>query len=285
MIVVTGATGKLGRHVIDELLKTVPAEQVVAGVRSTEKAADLAARGVTVRVVDYSKPETLALAFAGAEKVLLISSNEVGARVAQHKAVIDAAVVAQVKLFAYTSLLRADTSALALAAEHVATEAAIRDSGLPAVILRNGWYLENHTEALGPAVEHGVILGAAQDGLFAAAARLDYAAAAAAVLIGAGHEGKSYELAGDSSYSLPELAAEVSKASGKAVRYQNLSEEEYKNALIGFGLPAEIAGILSDSDAGAAKGELDSKASDLRGLIGRPSTSLAEAVRAAVRAR
>lgn len=282
MIVVTGATGKLGRHVIDELLKTVPAEKIVAGVRNVEKAADLAALGVTVRELDYAKPATLALALAGAEKVLLISSNEVGSRVAQHQAVIDAAVAARVKLFGYTSLLRADTSVLALAADHVATEAAIRDSGLPAVILRNGWYLENHTESLGPAVQHGVILGAAEDGRFAAAARLDYAVAAAAVLTGAGHEGKSYELAGDRSYSLPELAAEVSKAAGKTVTYQNMSEDEYRNALLGFGLPAELAGILSDADAGAAKGELDSKASDLRGLIGRPSTSLADAVGAAV---
>lgn len=282
MIVVTGATGKLGHHVIQGLLQKVPATQIVAAVRNPEKASDLAALGVQLRRADYSKPATLASAFAGAEKVLLISSNELGERISQHKAVIDAAATANVKLLAYTSILRADTSTLALAIEHLATEELIRSSGLPFVFLRNGWYLENHTEALGPALQHGAILGAAQDGKFASASREDYGLAAASVLAGAGHENKVYELAGDNSYTLSELATEVSKISSTPVAYKNLTPSEYENALLGFGLPAALASLLADSDAGAAKGELDSTARDLHSLLGGPTTTLTEAVRAAI---
>jgi len=282
MIVVTGATGKLGNHVINELFKKVPAAQIIAAVRNTEKANELAALGVELREADYSKPETLATAFAGAERVLLISSNEVGVRIAQHQAVIDAAKAAGVKLIAYTSILRADTSKLLLATEHLATEKAILASGLPYVFLRNGWYIENHTESLTPALQHGAILGAAKEGRFAAATRADYAAAAATVLTTEGHENKIYELAGDQSYSLPELASVVSKAAGKPVVYKNLTEKEYEEALKGFGLPAPVAAILADSDAGAANGELNSDSRDLSTLIGRPSTLIAQAVAAAI---
>ncbi|QHN02591.1 SDR family oxidoreductase [Granulicella sp. WH15] len=282
MIVVTGATGKLGHHVIKGLLKKVPATQIVAAVRNPEKASDLAALGVQLRQADYSKPVTLASTFAGAEKVLLISSNELGERVAQHKAVIDAAIAANVKLLAYTSILRADTSALALATEHLATEEHIRSSGLPFVLLRNGWYLENHTEVLGPALQHGTILGAAQDGKLASASREDYALAAATVLTGEGHENKVYELAGDNSYTLSELAAEVSKIASVPVAYKNLTPSEYETALLGFGLPAALASLLANSDAGAAKGELDSTSHDLQALLGRPTTTLTEAVHAAI---
>jgi NAD(P)H dehydrogenase (quinone) len=235
MIVVTGATGKLGSHVIQALLAKAPASGIVAAVRNVEKAKDLAALGVQVREADYSRPETLASAFAGAEQLLLISSSELGERrLDQHKAVIAAAVKAKVKLVAYTSILKADTSAMLLATDHLATEQMIRLSGLPFVFLRNGWYLENHTEALGPALQHGVILGAAGDGKFASAARADYAGAAAAVLASPGHENKIYELAGDQSYTLAELAAEVSVAAGKPVRYNNLTAKEYEAALRGF---------------------------------------------------
>ena len=282
MIVVTGATGKLGGHVITSLLEKVPAAQIVAVVRTIEKAAELRSLGVQLRQADYSKPATLAAAFAGAEKVLLISSNELGRRFPQHQAVVDASRAANVKLFAYTSILRADTSALSLATEHLATEQSIRRSGLPFVFLRNGWYLENHTEALAPALQHGVILGAAEDGKFASAARADYAAAAAAVLAGQGHENKIYELAGDESYTLSELAAEVSRVAATPVAYRNLTQGEYEQALLKIGLPAPIAAMLADSDAGAAKGQLDSKAPDLHALIGRPATSLAQAVASAL---
>ena len=283
MIVVTGATGKLGRHVIEGLLKSVPPAEIVAAVRTPEKAADLTAKGVQIRQADYFQPESLRTAFAGADAVLLISSSELRDRVSQHKNVVDAAKSAGVKLIAYTSLLRADTSTNSvLAPDHKATEEYLRASGVPFVILRNGWYLENHTEALGPALAHGAILGAAKDGRFAAAARADYAAAAVAVLTGAGYEKKVYELGGDVPYTLAELAAEVSKQAGKHVVYQDLPEAGYEKTLAGFGLPQVIAHMLADSDRAASEGELDNAGSDLRTLIGRPTTTLAAAVSAAL---
>ena len=284
MIAVTGATGKLGSLVVKALLERVPAKEIVAAVRSAEKAADLKALGVQVREADYAKPETLAAAFTGADKLLLISSNVLGAeRVAQHQAAIDVAVKAGVKLIAYTSVLGADTSKLIVAKDHLVTEKAIAASGLKYVFLRNGWYLENYTENLGPALEHGAILGSAKDGRFSAAARADYAGAAAVVLTKDGHENKAYELAGDSSFSLSELAAEVSKASGKTVVYKDLPEEAYAGALKGFGLPAPIAEMLAQSDTCAADGELETQSRDLSTLLGRPTTPLAAAVAAAVK--
>lgn len=284
MIVVTGASGHLGRLVIEGLLKKVPANQIVAAVRTPAKAADLSALGVVVREADYFRPETLTTAFAGATKVLLISSNELGKRLEQHTAVIEASKTAGVQLLAYTSLLRADTSTLGLAPEHKATEEAIIGSGIPYVLLRNGWYLENHTAALAPTVEHGVLLGASGDGRFAAAGRRDYADAAVTVLTAPGHENKIYELAGDTSYTRAELAAETAHVSGKPVVYKNLTEKEYETALLSFGLPAELAELLADSDTHVAKGELDSQSHDLSGLIGRPTTPLAAAVAAVLKA-
>ncbi len=284
MIVVTGATGKLGHHVIQGLVKKVPASEVVAAVRSPEKAQDLAALGVELREADYSKPETLATAFAGAEKVLLISSNDLENRMDQQRAVVDAAKKAGVSLIAYTSILYADTSTIGLASDHKATEEYIRVSGIPYVFLRNGWYLENHTESLAPALQHGAILGAAGDGRFASASREDYADAAVAALTTAGVRNKIYELAGDTPYTLSELAAEVAKQSGKPVVYQNLPEKDFEGALAGFGLPAPVAAMLADSDVAAEKGQLDSSEPDLRTLIGRPTTTLSAAVKAALKA-
>ena len=281
MIVVTGATGQLGRLVIASLLKTTPADQLVAAVRTPASAADLAALGVHVRLADYTRPETLAAAFADVDRLLLISGNDLGKRLPQHQAVIAAAKAAGVTRLAYTSLLRADTSTLSLAAEHKATEEAITASGLPHVFLRNGWYLENQTASLGAALQHGAILGAAGDGLFAAASRQDYAEAAAAVLTAANPQ-PVYELAGDVPYTLAQLAAEVAAQSGKPVVYNNLPPEAYAAALIGFGLPAPIAEMLADSDAQAARGELTSNSADLRTLIGHPTTTLADAVKAAL---
>jgi len=282
MIAITGANGKLGRHVIKVLIEKVPAAEIIACVRNPEKAKDLATMEVQLRQADYSRPETLRSAFAGVDKVLLISSSEVGQRATQHQAVVDAAKASAVKLLAYTSILRADSSTLALAAEHKITEENIRASDLTFVFLRNGWYLENQTEQLGPAVQHGAILGASGNGRFASASRSDYAAAAVAVLTGSGHENKIYELAGDASYTLSELAAEVSKQVKRPVRYDNLPPKDFEKALIGFGLPAALAEILVDAELGAAKGELDSRSSDLRSLIGRPTASLADAVAAAL---
>ena len=284
MIVVTGATGKLGRQVIVGLLEKVPASEIVAAVRTPEKAADLAALGVQVREADYTKPDTLASALAGADKVLLISGNDISAdRVAQHQGVVDAAKSADVKLLAYTSILHADTSPLKLAEAHKKTEQNIRASGLPYVFLRNGWYFENQTAALAPAIQHGAILGVAGEGRFASAAIADYAAAAAAALTQPGQENKIYELAGDAPYTMTEMAAEVSKQSGKTVAYSNLPPEAYQNALVGFGIPAFIAEYLVDAEVCAAKGKMDDDSHVLHALIDRPTTTLADAVAAALK--
>jgi NAD(P)H dehydrogenase (quinone) len=277
MIAVTGATGALGRLVIEELLKKVQPDQIVAAVRSTAKASALAAKGVVVREADYSRPETLAAAFSGVTKVLLISSSEVGQREAQHEAVIDAAKAAGVDLIAYTSILHADTSTLQLAVEHVATEKYLRASGVNFVLLRNGWYTENLTAGIAPALQNGALIGASKDGRFATAARADYAAAAAAVLTGSGHENKVYELAGDAAFTRAELAAEVSKQAGKTIGYHDLPAAEYAKILATF-LPAEVAEMLADSDIKAAEGELDDTSKTLSGLIGRPTTPLAVTV-------
>lgn len=278
MIVVTGATGKLGRIVVDELLKKVPAREIAVAVRSPEKAADLASRGVEVRRADYGKPETLAGALAGAEKLLLISSSEVGQRATQHRAVVEAAKKAGVRLIAYTSILHADTSTLALAAEHKATEEAIRASGIPFVLLRNGWYTENYSENLEPALKQGALVGSAGEGHIAAATREDYAAAAVTVLTGAGHDNKVYELAGDRPFTMSELAAEVARQAGKPVVYQDLPPARYKDILVGVGLPLPYAEILVDADVGASRGGLDDSSGDLRRLLGRPTTPLSKAI-------
>ncbi|WP_035817395.1 SDR family oxidoreductase [Janthinobacterium sp. RA13] len=281
MIVVTGATGNLGQHVIASLLKSVPAASIIAAVRNPAKAGNLAAQGVQVRQADYNDGASLDAAFKGATKILLISSSEVGQRAQQHQNVIDAAKRAGVALLAYTSVLRADTSPLGLAAEHVITEAAIRASGLPYSFLRNGWYLENHTEHLAPVLEHGVVLGAAQDGRFSSAARLDYAAAAAAVLT-ADKPQAIYELAGDQGFTLAEYAAEVARQSGKPIVYKDLPQADFKAALVGVGVPEGFADLLADSDAGTAKGGLEDHGKQLSALIGRPTTSLLDAVKVAL---
>lgn len=278
MILVTGATGKLGRLVIEELLKKVPSRQVIAAVRNPEKAAEFAQRGVQVRKADYTQPETLGTAFQGVEKVLLISSNEVGQRLRQHETAVQAAKKAGVRLIAYTSILHADRSSLALAAEHKATEELIRASGIPYVLLRNSWYFENYTENLGPALAHNALIGSAGEGKIAAATRADYAAAAVAVLTGSGHENRVYELAGDVPFTMVELAAEVSRKAGKTVAYNNLPPEQYQGALEGAGLPKPYAAVLADSDVGASRGDLNDASGDLRRLIGRPTTTLADAV-------
>ena len=282
MIIVTGATGQLGRLVIARLLKTVPAAQIVAAVRDVAKASDLAALGVQVRRADYTDPASLDAAFDGASKVLLISSNELGQRGQQHRNVIDAAVRARAGLLAYTSVLHADTSPLSVAAEHRETEAAVRASGLPFALLRNGWYVENYTGGLGAALAHGALAGGSGEGRIAAAARADYADAAAAVLTGAQPVQQVYELAGDTAFTLGELAAEVSRQSGREIAFHNLPQQDYLAMLLSLGLPAPLAELIADSDAQAAKGALDDGSGTLGRLIGRPTIALADAVKAAL---
>ncbi|WP_369183352.1 SDR family oxidoreductase [Streptomyces sp. Y1] len=280
MYVVTGATGQLGRLVVEGLLATVPAGEVAVAVRSAEKAADLAARGVAVRVVDYDRPESLAGAFAAGDRVLLISGNELGRRIPQHRAVVEAAAAAGVALLAYTSILGAAT--FRLADEHQATEELVRASGLPYVLLRNGWYAENYLDDAAGTVERGVVLGSAGDGRVAGAPRRDYAAAAVAVLTGEGHENTVYELSGDTAWSLGELAAELAQASGRRVEHRNVPAPDHLAALVGAGLPEGFAEVLVDVDAGIARGELAGTPGDLARLIGRPTVPLAVSVRAAL---
>ncbi|PWC19989.1 NAD(P)-dependent oxidoreductase [Brenneria roseae subsp. roseae] len=282
MIAITGASGQLGRLVIEQLLVKVPAHEVLALVRDVNKVADLAARGVQVKAADYNQPEALFSALQGVDKVLLISSSEVGRRASQHRNVIEAAVKAKVPLLAYTSLLHADTSPLALAAEHRETEALLKQSGLPHVVLRNGWYTENYAGGIPAALAHGVFIGSAGEGKIASATRADYAAAAVAVLTQENQAGKIYELAGDEPYTLAELAAEISKQSGKNIGYQNLPEDEYQTVLVGAGVPEGFAGIIADSDTGASKGALFDDSHQLSSLIGRATTPLATVVKAAL---
>lgn len=282
MIVITGATGQLGRLVIASLLKTTPASNIVAAVRNVDKAKELTDLGVQVRYADYNQPASWDAALAGASKVLLISSSEVGQRFAQHKTVIDAAKRANIKLFAYTSLLHADTSPLALAAEHVATEQYLANANLPFVLLRHGWYTENYTVALGASIAHGALYGCASDGKIASASRADYAQADATVLTSENQAGKVYELAGDYAYTLTELAAEVSKQTGKPINYINLAEQEYQAVLVNVGLPEAFAQLIADSDTGASKGALYDNSQQLSQLIGRATTPLKESVAAAI---
>lgn len=283
MIAVTGATGQLGQLVIQKLVENVPASSVVALVRNPAKAEGLKKLGVTVRAADYDEPGTWPAALAGVRTLLLISSNEIGKRQSQHQTVVAAAKRAGIQHLVYTSILKADTSPLGLAKEHLATENAIKDAGVPYTFLRNGWYLENHTENLAAALAHGTLHGSAKDGRFSSASRADYALAAVRVLTGTGHANKVYELAGDTSFTLADLAAAVAHASGKAVGYLDHSYADYRNALLGFGLPEVIAEMLADSDVGAAKGGLQSDSRDLSRLIGRPTTALSEALKTVIK--
>ncbi|MEU4879461.1 SDR family oxidoreductase [Streptomyces althioticus] len=281
-IVVTGASGKLGRHVVEQLLEKVPAGQVTAVVRSPEKVADLAERGVRVAVADYNVPETFDGLFAAGDKVLLISGNEFDkGRVRQQSVVIDAAKAAGVALLAYTSAPGSLTASLA--DDHRGTERALLDSGVPYVLLRNGWYHENYTENLAPVLEHGAVVAAAGEGRISTASRADYAAAAVAVLTGEGHENATYELGGDEAWSFAEYAAELSRQTGREIAYNPVTPEALTGILAGAGLPEPAAAMFADVDAAIAKGELAVDSGDLSRLAGRPTTPLSEAVAAALK--
>jgi NAD(P)H dehydrogenase (quinone) len=283
MILVTAATGHLGTLVVAQLLEHVPASEIAVAVRNPEKAAHFAARGVQVRAADYSKPDGLDAALAGADKVLLISGSEVGQRVAQHQAVIDAAARSGVKHLVYTGVLHAARTTMKLAAEHQATEKNIVASGLPYTFLRNGWYTENYTERVQQAIEQGTVYGATGGGKVAVAARADFAAAAASVLTGTGHEHRAYELAGDVPITLAEYTAEVTRLSGKTVTYTDMPGAAFEAALVKAGLPGPVAAIFADCDLAIGRGELTDDSGDLRRLIGRPTTPWTETLAAALR--
>ncbi|MCX5293685.1 MULTISPECIES: SDR family oxidoreductase [unclassified Streptomyces] len=281
-IVVTGATGHLGRHVVEQLLEKVPADQITAVVRDEAKAAGFASRGVKIAVADYNTPETFGSLFSAGDKVLLISGNEFDkGRVGQHTVVIEAAKAAGVALLAYTSA--PGTLTAALADDHRATEEVLLASGVPYALLRNGWYHENYTENLAPALEHGTVVQAAGEGRVSSASRADYAAAAVAVLTGEGHENKTYELGGDEAWSFSEYAAELSRQTGKEIAYSPVSVEAFTGILAGVGLPGPLAAILAGVDASIEKGELVVSSGDLSRLAGRPTTPLADAIAVAVK--
>ena len=277
---ITGATGQLGRLVVNKLKEKVSADSIIALVRSISKAEDL---GVLTREADYEKPETLESALKNIDTLLLISSSEVGKRATQHQNVIDAAKKNGVKWIVYTSLLHADKSTISLAGEHLETEAALKQSGIPFTILRNGWYTENYGGTIPGAIAGGALLGSAGDGKISAASRKDYADAVVTVLTTDGHQGKVYELAGDEVFTLTDLAAEISKQSGKTIPYKNLPEDEYAAILTNFGLPAGLAGAIAGWDVSISKGDLFDGNKQLSSLIGRPTTSIHEVVSEAIK--
>lgn len=279
MIALTGATGQLGHYVLQDLLNTVPASQIVAIVRNPAKAQALSQQGVVVRQADYSDEAALTAALQGVDKLLLISSSEVGQRAVQHRNVINAAKAAGVKFIAYTSLLHADTSPLGLATEHIETEQMLADSGIAYALLRNGWYTEKLSGQRAAGAGAWRVYRRRRQGKIASATRADYATAAARVIASEGHEGKIYELAGDNAWTLSDLAAELSKQSGKNVVYQNLSEADFAAALKASACRPGFADMLADSDVGASKDGLFDDSRTLSTLIGRPTTSLAESVK------
>ena len=278
-IAVTGATGQLGNVVVEELKKRVPNENIVALVRTPEKASAL---GVEVRTFDYTKPQVMLEALAGIDRLILISSNEIGQRASQHFNAIEAAGKAGVKWIVYTSLLHADSTTLNLAGEHMTTEEALKASGIDYTILRNGWYTENYTGSIRGALAGGAFIGSAGNGKISSAARADYAEAAALAITDESHMGKVYELAGDDYYTLAGLAAEISNQTGKNIPYRNLTEAEYTKILESFDIPAGLASAIASWDVSASKDDLFDDSRQLSLLLGRPTTSLSESVKAAL---
>ena len=273
---ITGATGQLGQLVVQKLKDKNPDAKLVALVRNPDKAKPL---GIEAKAFDYEQPEALPKALEDIDRLVFISGSEIGKRETQHKNVINAAKQAQVKQIAYTSLLHADTSSMIIAPEHLATEKMLQDSGIPHTILRNGWYTENYTAGLKQAVEQGAIIGSAGDGKISSATREDYAEAIAETIINDDHTGKTYELAGDQTFTMQDLAAEVSKQTGKNIEFVNLPEAEYAQKLQEIRLPEGMAKAFASLDYSASKNDLHDESGELARLINRPTTSLSQAVK------
>lgn len=276
-VAITGATGQLGQLVIRKLKEKIPADDIIGLVRSLEKASGLDL-GIQTRLADFDKPETLESALTGIVTLLLISGSEMGKRRVQHANIIEAAKKNNVRWIIYTSLLHAETSSLDLAGEHLATEADLRSSGIPYTLMRNGWYTENYAHSIPGAIAGGAFIGSAKDGKISSAARIDYADAAVAILTTPGHEGKAYELAGDAPWTLADLAAEISRQTGKNITYIDMPEAEYARKLTGFGLPEALCLAIAGWDAAASNGALFDDGKGLSKLIGRPTTSLSASV-------
>lgn len=280
MIAVTGANGALGQLVIENLLKKVDATGVVGLVRDAQNASQLTSRGIIMRNADYNQPDTLVEALKGVTRLLLISSNAIGSRVAQHQAVIDAAKQAGVEVLVYTSVLKADNNPMILGKEHLPTETYLKASGIPNVILRNGWYTENYTQGITNILQTGAVIGTAQDGEFYTAPRADYAEVAANILAEpSNHIGQTYELAGDSAFTLAQFAQEISKLTDKQVSYQNVSMEDLQKHLEDVGLPEGFAAALADSEYYAAQGYLVDKSGTLCSLLGRKTVPWQETLK------
>lgn len=278
-IAITGATGQLGRRTLAAIGRRDPGADVVALVRDPARGGDL---GVPLRQADYHQPASLRSALAGVDVVVLISSSDFNDRAGQHRHVIDAAKAAGVGRIVYTSILKGEASPLLLAADHVATEAALAASGLSRTILRNGWYTENYTGSLGAALQAGAMIGAAGEAVLNTAARADYAEALAVAALDAGLAGQVCELAGPG-YRLADLAAEVSRQTGREIPYVDMDEVSYREALLSFGLPAPMAAAVADADARARDAAaLSDDSGSLARLIGRAPTPMAEVVRAAL---
>lgn len=282
LLMVTGASGQLGRLVVAHLKTLVPAARIIALVRKPELKAAYEAEGIAARLGDYDDPDSLSTAFDGIDRLLLISSSTVGERARQHGNAIAAAKAAGVGFIAYTSILNAAASPMALAQEHKATEAMLAEAGIPHALLRNGWYSENLLASLPTDLQLGQHFGCAGDGRFATATRQDFAEAAAVVLAGGDHAGKVYELAGDSDFTLSDFAAALSEQAGKPIAYTDMPEAAFAAALGQAGLPEALAAVLADSDAKAAEGALTSQSKDLSELIGHPTTPIADTIRAAL---
>lgn len=278
-ILVTGSTGNLGQQVINHLLETdIEPSEIAALARDPDKASDLNERGIDVRRGDYTKPDTLHAAVEGIDKLLLISSSEVGGRAEHHRNMIEAAKEGSIDFIAYTSGLKADSSPMSIMDEHRETEEMIRDSGIPYTFLRNGWYSENYTEQLEQALNQGALVGCADEGRISAATRSDFAEAAVTVLTEDGHEGEVYELGGDEAFTMAELAEEVTQQSDTEVVYRDFSEEEYVDVLVERGVPESQVSMLAETDRAIAEGALYTDSDDLHRLIGHPTTRLTDAV-------
>lgn len=281
-IVVTGATGQLGRLIVQHLLADgVPAADITATGRTIERLSDLADQGVRVVKSDYSDLDSLVAAFTGAQTLMLVSGSEVGQRAAQHRNAIEAAKTAGVQRIVYTSVLHAERTALPVAPEHVETEAMLRESGITTTLLRNGWYTENYLGDLAQAAQTGEIVAAVGQGRVASATRDDYAAAAAKVLTTEGHDGRTYELSGDIAWTFTDLAAAASEVLGRPVVYREVTVDEHRAILESAGLDAGTIGFVLGMDENTANGELADVTGELSALIGRPTTPLADALRAA----